>query len=186
MALVVVFSRPSRATTRTALSMKTCRISCTSNCTPLSGNKRVLILSGKRKQNISTRRLICWFWRKSSWSSSLDGQTGIQSTIRNFTSNLLHIKKPWDSVLRGVHHSIQSPHPRRQNTGIPMFFVRMTQKFDCVFQNPTAFNFFILSRFKIREEWTYRSSVMVVVACPSTSESDLISNPTSTARVANV
>ena len=29
-------------------------------------------------------------------------------------------------------------------------------------------------------------SVMVVVACPSTSESDLISNPTSTARVANV
>ena len=96
-------------------------------------------------------------------------------------------KKPWDSVLRGVHHSIKSLHPRRQNTGIPvLFFGRMTQKLDCAFQNPTAFNFFILSRFKIREEWTYRSSVIVVVACPSTSESDLISNPTSTARVANV
>ena len=66
------------------------------------------------------------------------------------------------------------------------FFARMTQKLGCAFQNPAAFSFFILSRFSISDEWTYRSSVMVVVACPSTSESDLISNPTSTARVANV
>ena len=112
---------------------------------------------------------------------------GIQSTIRNFTSNLLHIKKAlgfgasWSSSL---HPITPSKAARRWNTCA--FFVRMTQKLDCAFQNPTAFNFFILSRFKIREEWTYRSSVMVVVACPNTSESDLISNPTSTARVANV
>lgn len=122
-----------------------------------------------------------------SWSSSLDGQTGIQSTIRNFTSNLLHIKKAlgfgasWSSSL---HQITPSKAAKRWNSCA--FFVHMTQKLDCAFQNPTAFNFFILSRFKIREEWTYRSSVMVVVACPSTSESDLISNPTSTARVANV
>ena len=122
-----------------------------------------------------------------SWSSSLDGQTGIQSTIRNFTSNLLHIKKAlgfgasWSSSL---HQITPSKAAKRWNSCA--FFVNMTQKLDCAFQNPTAFNFFILSRFKIREEWTYRSSVMVVVACPSTSESDLISNPTSTARVANV
>ena len=92
-------------------------------------------------------------------------------------------KKPWDSVLRGVHHSIRSRRPRLQNTGIS---ARMTQKFDCAAQNPAAASFFILSRFRTREACTYRSSVMVVVACPSTSESDLISNPTSTARVANV
>ena len=62
----------------------------------------------------------------------------------------------------------------------------LTQKLDCAAQNPTAFNLFMLLRFKSSEECTYRSSVMVVVACPSTSESDLISKPTSTARVAKV
>ena len=122
-----------------------------------------------------------------SWSSSLHGQTGIQSTIRNFTSNLLHIKKAlgfgasWSSSLYSI-----IPYKAAKHRNTCVFFVRMTQKLDCAFQNPTAFSFFILSRFKNREECTYRSSVMVVVACPSTSESDLISNPTSTARVANV
>ena len=65
-------------------------------------------------------------------------------------------------------------------------FRQMTQKLDCAHQNPTASSLLILSRFSSMEEWTYRSSVMVVLECPSTSESDLISKPTSTARVANV
>lgn len=104
----------------------------------------------------------------------------------------LHVKPPSYQKSLGIRCFVEfitpSNHPIQGGKTLEYlcFFVRMTQKFDCVFQNPTAFNFFILSRFKIREEWTYRSSVMVVVACPSTSESDLISNPTSTARVANV
>ena len=51
-----------------------------------------------------------------SWSSSLDGQTGFQSTIRNFTSNLLHIKKAlgfgasWSSSLHPITPSKAAKH----------------------------------------------------------------------------
>ena len=43
-----------------------------------------------------------------------------------------------------------------------------------------------MSLFSSNEECTYRSSVIVTEACPNISDNDLISKPTSTARVANV
>ena len=62
----------------------------------------------------------------------------------------------------------------------------MTQKFDCGDQKPMAVSLSIFERLSSIEEWTYLSSVMVVVECPSISLSDFISNPTSTHLVANV
>lgn len=56
---------------------------------------------------------------------------------------------------------------------------------DCA-QSPTADSLLIFTRFSSIEEWTYRSSVTLVAECPKISESDFISKPTSTARVANV
>ena len=45
---------------------------------------------------------------------------------------------------------------------------------------------FILLRFKSMEEWTYRSRVNLGLVCPSISERDFISNPTSAHLVAKV
>ena len=44
----------------------------------------------------------------------------------------------------------------------------------------------MLARFSSSDEWTYRSSVTVVLEWPRISLSVLISKPTYTARVANV
>lgn len=68
----------------------------------------------------------------------------------------------------------------------PVFMIFTYTSFDCVDHRPTTFNFCILSRFSSSEACTYRSNVIVTEACPNISDNDLTSNPTSTARVANV
>lgn len=68
----------------------------------------------------------------------------------------------------------------------PVFMIFTYTSFDCVDHRPTTFNFCILSRFSSSEACTYRSNVIVTEVCPNISDNDLTSNPTSTARVANV
>lgn len=68
----------------------------------------------------------------------------------------------------------------------PVFMIFTYTSFDCVDHRPTTFNFCILSRFSSSEACTYRSNVIVTEVCPNIPDNDLTSNPTSTARVANV
>ena len=53
-------------------------------------------------------------------------------------------------------------------------------------KTPPAASLLIFAHFSSIDAWTYRSSVIVVFACPRISDRDLISNPTSTALVAKV
>ena len=88
---------------------------------------------------------------------------------------------------RRVSHSVKSALKGLEIIDIfKSFLVRRHKTMTAENQNPTKANLFILSRFNSIEECTYRSSVMVVLACPRISLKDLISKPTSTHRVAKV
>ena len=93
----------------------------------------------------------------------------------------------WSLFFRRVSHSVKSALKGLEIIDIfKSFLVRRHKTMTAENQNPTKANLFILSRFNSIEECTYRSSVMVVLACPRISLKDLISKPTSTHRVAKV